>query len=347
MRHDQRNRREDALPTPWYFFASPRIVLFAAVLFLLGLLIGFSAFSGTKDDMLAAVGTGPVREIGDYRFINPLLECEVADGAIDAPKSNFRRALEEKVAAITQEGRGTVAVYYRDLNNGPAFGVNENEKFIPASLLKVPVMIAYFAAAGKEPDLLDRELWYGAVFPSPEPGVQYIAPHETLIPGSRYRVRELIRRMIVHSDNQSLMLLFEHLPAKELREAYRVLGVDDGVLNGADGRLTVREYATFFRILFNASYLDRAASERALKLLAQTEFANGIVAGVPEGTVVAHKFGEGGNEDEPQIHDCGVVYAPGRPYLLCVMTRGTDQHALKTTVAEVSRFVYDSVTVAQ
>jgi beta-lactamase class A len=105
-------------------------------------------------------------------------------------------------------------------------------------------------------------------------------------------------------------------------------------------------YAIFFRVLFNASYLDKEYSEKAMELLAQSDFNDGLVAGLPRGVIVAHKFGERGNlpgSSDYQLHDCGIVYYPNHPYLLCVMSRGNDIQHLENSIAQVSRFVYDEI----
>ena len=78
-------------------------------------------------------------------------------------------------------------------------------------------------------------------------------------------------------------------------------------------------------------------SEKALGLLQKSEFHKGLVAGVPSGTIVAHKFGErdGLTIGEKQLHDCGIIYYPGNPYLLCVMTRGDNFDELAGVVFDV------------
>ena len=67
-----------------------------------------------------------IRQGGGYEYINPLLECEVAEGLLDARKENFHDDLEEYVVHLKQnKNLSDVALYFRDLNNGPTFGVNE------------------------------------------------------------------------------------------------------------------------------------------------------------------------------------------------------------------------------
>ena len=282
---------------------------------------------------------------GGYKFINPLLECDVAEGTIDSYKVNFRTEVEDYIAKQKREGHvSEVAVYFRDLNNGPTFGVQENIDFIPASLLKVTIMMAYLRLADDHPEILQKEILYDTPILAPEGSAQLIAPKETLQVGTKYTVEELIRRSIVYSDNAAVTLLIFHLDKKPLQELYDMLGARDDVLDGPKGRLTAKEYAAFFRVLFNSSYLSRKNSEHALELLTNTDFSDGLVAGVPKDIVVAHKFGEGGTyETGQQIHDCGIVYYPKHPYLLCVMTRGKEIKELEKAIASISGFVYRKI----
>lgn len=86
-------------------------------------------------------------------------------------------------------------------------------------------------------------------------------------------------------------------------------------------------------------------SKIALEILTQVDFRDGIVAGVPPGTVVAHKFGERrlAESDLVQLHECGIVYYPGQPYILCVMTRSRDLFKLTGVLKDVSGEVYREV----
>ena len=86
-------------------------------------------------------------------------------------------------------------------------------------------------------------------------------------------------------------------------------------------------------------------SEKALQILASADFHKGIVAGVPAGTIVAHKFGERAFADNniKQLHDCGIVYSPSGPYLVCIMTRGASFEVLEDVIAGVSAILYKNL----
>lgn len=107
---------------------------------------------------------------------------------------------------------------------------------------------------------------------------------------------------------------------------------------------TVQEYSYLFRVLYNGTYLSKELSERVLELLSKTKFANGIVAGVPSGTVVSHKFGiKTLSDDVRELHDCGIVYYPENPYFVCVMTRGYNFDDLSSILKTISEKIWNNV----
>lgn len=322
-----------------------RLLVSVSAIFATGVATGFFAYSFTKEKTAPVVenASKQVRQVGTYKYINPLLECEVAEGSIDARKENFHDELEKLVAEMKENRNlSDVAIYFRDLDNGPTFGIGEEGEFFPASLLKVPVMMAYYHLAERNPNILNIEVTFEA--PVDFGITPTILPREELVPGKSYAIEELIRRMIEYSDNQSLYLLSSRLPIQELGNLFSMLGVNESILTDSKSKLTAKEYAGFFRILFNSSYLSREYSERALSLLASTGYEDALSAGIPAGIPIAHKFGEAGTGNvERQLHDCGIVYFPNHPYLACIMTRGKDTETLKKSIVDISRFIYEKI----
>ena len=104
--------------------------------------------------------------------------------------------------------------------------------------------------------------------------------------------------------------------------------------------------STFFRILFNASFLSREMSEKALQLLTMQDYPQGLAAGVPQGVEIAAKYGEnvrGPNNEIKQLHEFGIVYHPAHPYIIGIMTRGHDFGVQSGIIREISRMIYAEV----
>lgn len=279
---------------------------------------------------------------GGYSLINPLLECEVGGERLSQQFISFRYQIETEVNKLKSSGQiEDMSVYFRDLNNGIGIGVNEKEGFTPASLLKLPIMMAYLKQSESDPTILKKSY----TFSDPEDRNigEHVRPKEPIIKGKSYTVEELLKSMIVSSDNNAMALLVENLPLEIQDKVYTDLGIAVPGLRGNEDSMSVNDYASFFRILYNASYLSKNNSQKALSLLTEVDFADGLRAGVPKGVQVANKFGERELGESQQLHDCGIVYYTDHPYLLCVMSRGSSFANSSSSIKDISRLVYKEV----
>jgi len=282
----------------------------------------------------------------NYQFINPLLECEFTNFSQNIAYDNLKDKILDHIKKLKSSQQITqISVYFRDLNNGPWLGINEKEDFSPASLIKVPLLITYYKEAEKNPDILKQSLTYTPI----KIDKQDILPSVTLTPNQSYTVDELIRNMIVYSDNTAYELLLNNIDNRLLVDTYTNLGInlDKAFLDPSGNILSVKSYAAFFRILYNGSYLNNEMSEKALALLSQVQYRDGLVKGINNPNVlISHKFGERTYTDtgEKQLHDCGIVYLPQKPYLICIMTRGKDFSQLSAAIAQISKTVYQELS---
>ena len=305
----------------------------------LGILLGFSGSALLKH---LSNNKESSKSPQDYNYLtNPLLECDKFE------QSNIRLGLvkfkiEKYIDGKIKDGSvNTISVYIRDLNNGSWVGINEKEEFAPASLLKVPIMIAFLKMAEKEPGLLNKKIRY-ANGQNLKDLTAEIPPNKTIEPGNAYSVNELIENMIVYSDNTSKNLLLLNIDEEDLNQVYVDLSLQVPGIRTPQDFMSVKDYASFFRILYNASYLNREMSERALELLIKADFQDGLVAGVPKNIKITHKFGERETSSgEKQLHDCGIVYYPKSPYVIIVMTKGKDLSILKGIISDISRITYE------
>ena len=315
------------------------------LLVLLGFVPGWFAGKNLFSADTAATANVERRE-GGFRFTNPLLDCEINDNPVTFTELKpFREEVAELIGKRTKGSAGTrVSVYFRDLMNGPWFGINEMERFSTADVARLPIIIACLKQTEQDGGFLKKQV----LNTLPE----HVGAHQSLAPGARmladrgYTVEDLIRRTITFSDDKAAHLLIRTVDEAILVKTFQ----DVGVLTPERGlhydTVPVKMYASFFRILFNASVLDKKRSHQTLAYMTYGNDHAGIHAGVPDYVLVSHLSGSHGDPDEQaveQVHDCGIVYYPGHPYLLCVMTRGTDPAKQHDLIGEISKTVYREV----
>lgn len=279
-------------------------------------------------------------------YLNPQILCDPEPIVSKKNYVAFKSELSDYIRDKAESGEAsTVAIYFRDLQYGPTFGIDEYAQFSPASLLKLPLMLAYLNFSEENPNILNTEIYFEGRNHDLE---QSVPAKVSAQQGVEYTIYELLEMMIKYSDNNSYYALLAFLDqispnTQLLRDTFVDLGIIDPE-STLDDTITVKSYAGIFTQLFNASYFSsRETSEAALELLVGTDFTEGLAGGLPEDTKIAHKFGERFDETTGgrQLHDCGIVYYPKNPYLLCVMTKGDDIQELKAVLQEISRMVYE------
>ncbi|MFA6369128.1 MAG: serine hydrolase [Candidatus Shapirobacteria bacterium] len=310
--------------------------------FIFGIVISPYLFPQSNQNIITEI-----RKNYNYKYINPLLECENSSISNDKNLYSLKKKLQFIIDQEIDNNKISFAsIYYRDLNNGPWLGINEKEYFSPASLIKVPVMIAYLKEAEENPLILEKKIVNTKDFDYSQ---QNITPTQTLELDKEYTVEDLINRMIIYSDNAAYELLLDHIDNMKIFKVYQDLDVDiSRAQQDPNGNIiTVKDYSSFFRILFNSSYLEEKMSEKALNILSKTQYYKGLIAGVPQNITVSHKFGERQflPSREKQLHDCGIVYLPEKPYLLCIMSRANDFNQAANFIKQISKTVYDNISL--
>ena len=88
--------------------------------------------------------------------------------------------------------------------------------------------------------------------------------------------------------------------------------------------------------------IDQAACQQMIRYLQEDKLGALIQAGVPEGTIVAHKHGW--DIDLTQYSDAGIVYTPGGNYILTIYVYnpgGGNWGTISPMYAEISRAIYN------
>lgn len=292
-------------------------------------------FSENKSD-----NNNPYRSLTTERkFTNPLLDCNPNFSYINPVLEDV---IIKKIDELNKKPSiEKVSVYLRFLNNGAWFGINEKEKFIPASLNKVPLMIAVLKFSETQPDILDKTFLFDETL-----GVfNETTPSNTGTNQKKYTLMEVVEYMIKHSHNETAELLYNFINKYDntfIGQVFLDLGID-APRQGKTYQITTKDFASFFRVLYNSTYINEKNSETALYYLSETDFNDGIVKGIDDNIIISHKYGQISDNKLMQLHDCGIVYFPDNNYILCVMVKGYNLKNMTSVIQEVSKTIYTEI----
>lgn len=286
----------------------------------------------------------------DLIFINPEPGCEIFEKKTER-MANLQLKLQLQVDGyLLNKKAGRISVFTRDLTTQRFAGVNEGDIFFMASLLKLPLVIAYYRLSEITPDLLTQKLTYTDTLD--EYSVQSMQPKKKLEIGKNYMVKDLAYRALAFSDNSASALLRNNFVSDDyLNKVLLAIGLQIKKDGEEEDLITAKSYGLIFRMLYNSSFLERNFSNEILKMLSESDFTDGATKYLPKDIVVAHKFGERtavniNNEVEfRQLHDCGIVYAKNgkEPYTFCIMTEGQSFEDLKTIIQVLSKTIYENM----
>jgi beta-lactamase class A len=266
-------------------------------------------------------------------------------------------APDAQIRQIIAASGAEVAVAWRTLDGRDERLIDGDKPFHAASTMKVPVMIELFRQAAAGTLSLDDPLPIRNQFRSIVDG----SPYQLSVGddsdaevyaaiGKTMTLRQLCEAMITVSSNFASNLLIEKLGVENIRRTVTALGAEGmQVLRGVEDQkafdkgmnnsTTARGLLVLFEKLASGRAVDPRSDAAMIEILKRQKFNDGIPAGLPAGTPVAHKTGT-----ITRIHhDAGVVYA-ARPYVLVVLVRGLqDQKQSAAVMAGISKAVFETV----
>lgn len=239
----------------------------------------------------------------------------------------LRTALREYVQKLPD----TVGVYFEYLPSGTSIGVNDTEPFFGASLVKTPIVMKVYKLIEQGKLTKDQEITIELQHIDKNFGSLWRSGLGTTIPLS-----EAIRLAIVESDNTAEKILREQIKDYPFSEVYDYIDIKP------DTKITPKNFSSMLRSLYLSAYLLREHSNDILQTMATSQFDDKITAGVPKDIKVAHKIGlYQPNNNNGAIHsDCGIVYVPNRPYILCIMAKSKEEKA-REYMQNISKMIYE------
>ena len=247
--------------------------------------------------------------------------------------------------AITAEMEtipGHLGFYYKNLTTGFEFGIREEEAFLAASVIKLPLYLHILQQCAEGSMDMDEMLTVTGADKMPSCGAL------TLFTGDvTANIRTLCRLMIVLSDNTATNKLINRCTIPGANEGFRNMGLHQTMLRrllfdaeasarGLQNTVSPKEMGMLLERLYRGQQVSETASKEAMDtlLLQQVDHKlGGKLFDVP----IAHKTGE----DEDLSNDVGIVFAR-EPFVICFTGHDTDVYRWEDLMRRAAYDLYQA-----
>lgn len=235
----------------------------------------------------------------------------------------------ESIKKFISQQKGEFAYYYQNLNTGESFAYNENKVFRAASTTKLPLALYVYQLAEERQIDLSEKLTYRSYHYYGGTGIiQYDRV------GSRYTIRDLVRIMLIHSDNIAFIMLQERVGHDHFTSFLKSLGAKNVYLNGVN-TASAKDLALYARSLYDFTRHHVSGSE-LLDWLEHTDFNETIPVSLSD-VKVAHKVGF--IPTELVFNDTAIIF-DHTPYVIAIMTKSIPYEQETKTIAQLDYLIY-------
>ncbi|GAB3493130.1 serine hydrolase [Spirosoma knui] len=228
------------------------------------------------------------------------------------------------------------------VDSNVVFNHRENERVPSASVIKLPVMLEVMERAKAGTLDLDEIHILTDSEKTGGDGVLKTYPHR-----SRISYRDLLRLMMVYSDNSATNIFINELGRDAINQRIRTLGLTQSQLNrvmmdtlaakqGRENYVTAHEMNRLLEKIYRHQVATPALCDQMIGILKQNEDMQTIPRLLPKSTAVAHKTGTLAYVRG----DAGIVYTK-QPFLLSVFVEGISTPEAERIIAEMSLICYN------
>lgn len=249
--------------------------------------------------------------------------------------------IREEIIARLHAEEGQTGFYYKNLITGEEYGYREEEEFLSASIIKLPILlqILRWAAEGKAD--LQEILHVSQAEKMPLSGVLTLFSGEPDVD-----VETLCRLMISVSDNTASNVLMKRYGVEELEKGFAEMGLKKTHLrrpffhkgdmdSGLRNVFCPAEMGMLLERLYRGQFVSEVVSRQALDILLQQQVNHKIGGFLGERIPIAHKTGE----DDDISHDVGIIYAK-RPFIVCFAGNGVKVPSYEILMREAAYQLY-------
>ncbi len=227
-----------------------------------------------------------------------------------------------------------------DLDTGDYLDLNGDKVYATASIIKLPILLAFFqdVDAGKirldETLTLTRDVMVGGS-----------GELQDLPVGRKFSAGEIVDKMITISDNTATNMILKRMGGLNvLNQRFRSWGLQKTVIRNwlpdlsGTNTTTTKELMQLLALLDRRKLLSPQSQSQAIDILSRVHNRKLLPVGLGRGATIAHKTGDIGF----LLGDAGIIAMPnGKRYLAAVLVESEyDDPAARDFIQAASRLIY-------
>jgi beta-lactamase class A len=249
-------------------------------------------------------------------------------------QDQFVSNLKQDITTIVKSAPGNYGIYFADLNNPEAFGINDKQMFTAASVNKVPIVTVLYYLDTKGKINLDEKVTI-----QKEDIQSYgTGTYGTQQPGSVYSLKTLARLALQQSDNTAAHVLGKRIGMPFIQKTIENWGLKQTDME--NNQTTVYDMYILFKKIYKSEITTPAKTTELLNFMTDTDTEDRLPLLLPAETIVFHKTGDALGT----INDVGMIKNGNYTFFLGVMTSdiGDKETLTKQTIAKIAESIADA-----
>ena len=256
--------------------------------------------------------------------------------------------LKQKLAALDKkQAKIETQAFFIDLDNGKYVNLTGDTPISAASLIKIPVAVAFFQDVDSGKIKLNEKLLMSKeVIASGSGDMQYQQGQKS------FTALETVTKMITISDNTATNMLIKRMGGKTvLDQRFQTWGLTHTQIHNAlpdlkgTNTTSSQDLATLLLKVNQGELISLKSRDRLLGIMQETKTRTLLPPGLEPGAIISHKTGDIGTV----LGDAGIIDMPsGKRYIeVIIAKRPYNDIAARTLIQDMSRATYQHLKATE
>lgn len=267
-------------------------------------------------------------------------------------------ALRQQIKDIIKPAKGIVGVAIKGIESGDTLSVNGDARLVLHSVMKFPIALTVLHWVDSGKFTLNQPI----KFKKKDLPKNYSPLRDKYPNGGEIPLSDMLTYMVSQSDNDACDILLKQIDGPKTVQDYMLkLGIRGIAIRASEADMASAwelqftnwckpvEMTKLLDLFYQGKILSKSSTDFLYKIMTETSTGpNRLKAGLPAGTILAHKTGTSPTNAQglsPATNDVGIITLPNGKHLAIsvFVCNSTDNEATREgLIAKVAKAVWDT-----